>query len=165
MNYFLGISQVEEIKQRYRRLAFSLHPDRGGTTEAMQELNQQYHQALKGCHGATSRGSDGEDHTYRYDHNLEQAVIDKLGELIALGLPSVRIMLVGTWVWVDGETRPVKDQLKAVGLRWHSTREKWFWHAGEYRRGRSGANFGTIAAKYGYQEFEGEKRQRIAKTA
>ena len=39
-----GASRAE-IEQAYRRRAFNLHPDRGGSTEAMAELNVAYNQA------------------------------------------------------------------------------------------------------------------------
>jgi hypothetical protein len=45
----LGIAKTNDeeiIKIAFRRKAFELHPDRGGTTEAMQELNEAYKEAL-----------------------------------------------------------------------------------------------------------------------
>jgi anaerobic glycerol-3-phosphate dehydrogenase len=165
MNYFEANKTVEDIKAKYRRLALHYHPDQGGDEEKMKAINQEYHEALKRSHGATTQGSDGKEHTYYYNATTEQAVIDKLNELIRMALPDTRIMLVGTWLWVDGNTKPVREKLKDAGLQWHTEREKWYWHQGKYRRGKSAADFGTIVAKYGYEEFEPEKRKQLGKTA
>lgn len=161
-NYFADVAGVEQIKARYRELAFEYHPDRGGDTETMKIINCQYHERLKGCDSSTTRGSDGESHTYYYHQEREAAVAEKLAEIIARNLPDIRIMLVGTWLWVDGNTKPVKNQLKELGLKWHSKREKWYWNTGGYRRGNSNADFGEIAAKYGYEEFASENRRKLS---
>lgn len=161
MEYFLGLHTVEEIKSKYRRLAMHYHPDRGGDAEAMKSINREYHEALRRYHGAKTEGSEGKEHTYYYNEAIEQAVIEKLADLIQLSLPGVRIMLVGTWLWVDGETKLVKEQLKSAGLQWHTQREKWYWHTGRYRRGASHADFDKIVVKYGYREFESKKRKEL----
>lgn len=160
MNYFAGLTHVEEIKTRYRTLAMQHHPDRGGDAERMKVLNREYHDALRRCHGTTR--SEGDTHTYYYNEAAEQAVMDKLGEILSQQLPKIRIMLIGTWIWIDGDTKPVKDALKALGLRWHHQREKWYWHAGRYRRGASHADFEDIALKYGYREFHHNERRKLS---
>ena len=161
-NYFAGIIGVENIKTRYRELALEHHPDRGGDLAIMQEINRQYHERLKASNESTSRRSDGESHTYYYNEARETAVAEKLAEVIGRNLPDIRIMLVGTWLWVDGETKAVKAQLKEMGFRWHGQRGKWYWNTGSYRRGKSNADFGEIAAKYGYKEFHSEEKKRIS---
>jgi DnaJ domain len=40
----------EDVKAAYRRLASAAHPDKGGTEQAMAELNVAQEQALKECH-------------------------------------------------------------------------------------------------------------------
>lgn len=104
-NYFIGATTVEAIKARYRRLAMCHHPDKGGDIEVMKVINRQYHEALQSCHGTTSKGHEGTEHAYYYNEAVEQAVIDKLDELLRLSLPNIRVMLIGTWIWVDGDTK------------------------------------------------------------
>jgi hypothetical protein len=41
-NLFDGCKSAEEIKKRFRRLAFLNHPDRGGKASAMKEIIRQY---------------------------------------------------------------------------------------------------------------------------
>lgn len=162
MKYFNQLVTVEEIKAHYRRLAMSNHPDKGGDLRVMQEINDEYVAALKRCDGRTSTGSDGKEHTYRYDEKVEGEVISKIDELLKARLADVHIDLIGTWIWVTGNTKPVKDALKGMGCKWHSVRECWFWNAQPWRGGRSKSSLGALAAKYGCTRFENERAREIA---
>jgi len=148
MGYFEGLFTVGDVKSRYRALAKANHPDQGGVTAVMQAINAAYHAALAALDGQENIGSDGKRHVYRYDHDVEQEVMDKVMELLGLHLPGVEIEIVGTWVWVSGDTKPVREQLKAAGLRWHSKRQRWYWRRFTYRRHYSGASFETLRRMY-----------------
>lgn len=164
--FFTNCQTVNEVKSEYRRLCFIHHPDVGGDTATMQQLNAAYHNALKTFHGQTSKGNDGKDHTYYYNEEVEQAVMDKINELLALQLPNVDILLVGTWIWVTGDTRPVKDQLKAIGLKWHSKRSKWFFHTKSYRRRYNDkASFNDLCEIYGVKGYKAQAEEREALAA
>lgn len=154
--FFINCQTVNEIKSEYRRLCFIHHPDVGGDTATMQQLNAAYHKALKTFHGQVNQGSDGKDHTYYYNQDIEQAIIDKINELLALRLPNINILLVGTWIWVDGDTRPVKDSLKKAGLKWHSKRSKWFFHTATFHRKYSGIDFDDLCDVYGAKSYKNE---------
>jgi hypothetical protein len=153
VNWFVGLHTVEEIKSHYRRLAMQHHPDRGGDTAKMQDINAQYLVALKACHGQTSHDTEGREHTYRYNEAVEQAVMDKLYEILRIKFDG-QVSLIGTWIWIQGETRPVKDQLKAIGCLWHSKRAMWYWRQQEYRSRYSGQGLDALAARYGCRDFE-----------
>ena len=42
MTYLVDILSKNELKEKYRRLAFSYHPDKGGCTSIMQKINEEY---------------------------------------------------------------------------------------------------------------------------
>jgi hypothetical protein len=42
MNYFLGITDIDQAKLRYRKLAKQLHPDAGGTAVEFQKMRNEY---------------------------------------------------------------------------------------------------------------------------
>lgn len=46
MKYFLGITDIEQAKLRYRKLAKQLHPDKGGTAFDFQEMQTEYKEYL-----------------------------------------------------------------------------------------------------------------------
>lgn len=47
MNHFRNIGSLAELKRQYRVLALANHPDRGGTTEAMQQINIEFEKLFK----------------------------------------------------------------------------------------------------------------------
>ena len=46
MIYFQNITDLEEVKQRYRTLAKELHPDKGGSAFAFQQMQEEYKTVL-----------------------------------------------------------------------------------------------------------------------
>lgn len=161
--YFQGCSTVGQVKSEYRRLAKLHHPDVGGVTAIMQAINAAYHNILESLNGQTRTDqASGREYTYRYKRDVEQAVIDKLGELLGLQLGAgVTIEIVGLWIWVYGDTRPVRAKLGKNGakMRWHSKRQKWYWKpysgASKYR----GVSFSALRDTYGSRRFQGEDEQ------
>ncbi len=151
--YFQNCTTVNEIKAEYRKLCFQHHPDIGGDVETMKLVNLAYHKALAAAHGQTSKGTDQKDHTYYYSQEVEQVIIDKINELVALQMEDVNILLVGVWIWVDGDTKPHKEQIKNVGLRWNRKRSKWFWSppGSRKRRYNSKADFTDLCHTYGVE--------------
>ena len=168
-NFFANCTTVEEIKATYRRLAREHHPDLGGNPEVMKALNNAYEKALKGCHGKESIGTDGQPHTYKYNEEIERDVMDAIFALLALDMQGVEITLIGLWIWLTGDTKPYKAQLKELKCRWNPNRGCWYYRpeALGYRRS-SGANLEELAEKYGATNCSKFKKkagnQRKAKT-
>jgi hypothetical protein len=156
MKWFAGCHTVEEVKSLYRTLAKQHHPDRGGDTQTMQDINAAYHAALSRMDG--QKHNDGErEYTYQYNQQREQAAMDKIAELLRIR-GTFDVYLIGTWVWVTGDTKPIKDELKKAGCQWHSKRSCWYWRASEYKhKGKmSKYGLGAIAARYGYEQFSAD---------
>jgi hypothetical protein len=168
MKYFNAGWTVGQVKAEYRRLAMRWHPDRGGDTPTMQAINEEYTQALRNADGEVSYDADNNAHEYRYNEKRESAVMEFLDKLIRSGAlqPDVECELIGTWVWVTGDTKPVKDLLKAVGCRWHSKRVAWYWRPAGYRTFYNpNASLETLAAAYGATRIKGKQKddaERIA---
>ena len=47
MKWFNNPQTLEDLKQQYKRLAMAHHPDRGGNTKDMQEINGEYDRLFK----------------------------------------------------------------------------------------------------------------------
>ncbi|MBV4416990.1 J domain-containing protein [Clostridium tyrobutyricum] len=134
-NYFENIKTVEELKEKYRKLALKYHPDMGGTNEEMSEINNQYDVLFK-------KLKEG---------NQESPVDDGFREVInkIINL-NVKIEICGSWIWVSGDTKPYRKELKLSGLWWANKKKMWYWHSKEDRKKRrSNMSMQEIREKYG----------------
>jgi hypothetical protein len=149
MNFFINCQTIAEIKALYRELARKHHPDLGGNTATMQILNNEYEAALKAGHGQTTVGDDGKEHTYRYNEDSEKEVMEFIYNFLSKDLP-LEATLIGTWVWVTGDTKPHKEVLKELKCRWHSQRGCWYFRPSTQKHYRpSGGSLEELAQKYG----------------
>lgn len=167
MNWFDGLRTVESIKSRFRELAMQHHPDRGGDTRTMQDINAAYHAALKSCDGQVNHDEDNRAHTYRYNEAREQEAADKVIELLRILPAGVTLYLIGLWIWIQGTTREDRDtqaKLKTAGCVWHSKRHCWYWRAPEMRHyGRqSRYDLNTLAWRYGCRAFAAQEQSESA---
>jgi hypothetical protein len=157
LNHFADTQTIERIKNRYATLAAFMHPSAGGSATDYAELERQYLEALKALHGYVEKGDDGKERQYKFDADIEKGLADKIGDILSLKMGSaVKVCLIGTWIWVRGETKPFAPKLgkAGLGMRWSADKESWYFHFGAYRK-RSGktASFEGMARKYGYREF------------
>lgn len=164
--FFEGLTNPALIKQLYRVLAREYHPDLGGDLEIMKAVNTQYHIALKRADGFVTRERNEEtntdkEYTYKYQESVERDVAEQLAKILALQLPNVEILLIGTWLWVTGDTKPVKDQLKALGFTFHAKRECWCWHSGPRYRRTTNYSLDSIARAYGARQYFGDKTKLL----
>ena len=131
----------------------------------MQDINVAYQAALKAVHGHVSQGSDGKDHTYSYNQTVETEIMNKVADIIHTGMINVEIMLIGSWIWVKGDTKPYSKVLgkKGLGMFWHRKRAAWYWHLPTKRRARynTKADLAGLAASYGYQSFDLDTREQV----
>jgi len=139
---------LEELKAQYRQLAQQHHPDKGGDTATMQAINAEYDMLfpqLKDVH----KTKDGEKYTARQE-NTETA--DQFKDLITqlMRMDDIVIEVIGCFVWVMGDTKPHKEQLKALGFKWHSKKSAWYLAPEDYRK-RSRREYGLdeIRSMYG----------------
>lgn len=159
--YFTKFNTVAQIKNEYHRLAKLHHPDIGGDTATMQAINTEYQEALARCDGQTSKGSDGKDHTYTYNAETEQAIMDKIAEILGHNLDGIELELVGTWVWVGGETYQHKDILgKVLKMQFLRKHQRWAWHNGPKYRRRSNYSYNDIKSTYGAKSYGKQDDQK-----
>ena len=169
MKWFEGCTTTADVKKLFRELAMQHHPDRGGSTEKMQQINAAYLEALRHMDGQSETGktNEGESYTYTYTYKeeVEQSVIDKMGEVLRSGLldaGDLEVWLIGSWLWITGETKAHRHEIKELSFRFHGKRQAWYWHDGEYRRRyNSRVSLAELASRYGASKVanEDDKRQ------
>ena len=151
MKFFAACTTLDELKKEYRRLAMIHHPDHGGDTATMQAINGEYSEAfarLKDQHNAAA--DEAHQTTETPDEFI--TIISQL-----LRFPGLIVELCGSWLWITGETYAIKDQLKAAGCRWSSSKKAWYWHHPEegHRWHKGTATMSDIRTKYGSQTYKG----------
>ena len=142
MKYFRNVRTVEELRKQYKDLLKKYHPDNGGSEEATKEINAEYEQLF----GTLPHESEFEQ-TEIHEDRILRAAINKI-----IHLNGIDIEICGSWVWVSGNTYPVRNEIKAAGYRFSKNKKMWYFHNGEYRRMHKGfSSIEAIRAKYGSQ--------------
>ncbi len=147
-NLETGTYTLAQIKGKYRILARENHPDFGGSTEAMQLINNAYEELLK----------------YFANHETytvfeQQDAVNMEFMPILKKMHGVKIEIVGYWVWLTGNTIEHKDAIKQLKFKFSGSKKAWYWSPtiGEgYRRGT--ASLSTIRKTYGSTVVETEPK-------
>ncbi|MCL2619377.1 MAG: DnaJ domain-containing protein [Defluviitaleaceae bacterium] len=145
--YFTPTPQTaEETKKMYRKLAKQYHPDNGGDTQKMSEVNNEYHELwekLKNVH-VNAKGEQYERET----NETPEEFINLIN--ILMGLEGIVIEIIGCFVWVSGDTKPHREALKALKFRWHSKKLCWYLAPEDYKpRSRKDYDMDEIRHMYG----------------
>ena len=160
--YFEGIKTLEELRNKYRDLIKINHPDNGGALETMQEINSQYDAAFKLLKSGANLND--EKTKIKWSETEDAAIREALNKVV--GLKGLNIEIVGCWIWIDGETFPVKEVLKEAGYQWSRNRQKWHfapYGMTGYKKGGKKQDFDTIRRKYGSTNVENEGREELTK--
>jgi len=147
MNYFEGIKTLDELRKQYRNLAFLHHPDRGGDTEIMKEINNQYERLSKNLINSNEYFTDERK---EQEHHISEELRQKIEKIIYL--PNITIELIGSWIWITGNTYAVKSILKEEGFMFSAPKIAWYWHAGEYTK-----NSGNILSMEELRDYWGSQ--------
>jgi curved DNA-binding protein CbpA len=120
MKYFTNIKTIEELKKAYKRLAMQHHPDKGGTTEQMQEINAEYEKMFNLIKSGQTNATEENSEDFI---EVVNAIINCIG---------LEIEICGNWIWVSGDTYTHKETLKKNGFRWAVKKRMWYWRPAGY---------------------------------
>jgi hypothetical protein len=119
MKWFENITSIEELRNHYKKLLVRYHPDNNpdtDTTTLMQEINSEYDALLK----------QFSDSSETFDYSKETELKKVLNEVIKIKA-DIMVELVGSWIWVSGNSYSVRDRLKELGFKWSSKKHMWYW--------------------------------------
>jgi curved DNA-binding protein CbpA len=148
--FFEKVRTLDELRKEYHRLAFLHHPDKGGNTKTMQAINNQYEVLTKKLINSHEDYSDERKDWEMHVSEELQRMIEKV-----IHLDGVTIELIGTWLWISGNTYAVKEKLKAIGCKYSPPKSAWYWHEGEYvKNNNSLHSMDELRNLWGHQEIE-----------
>jgi len=160
MEYFTNPKTLEELKKEYRKLATQYHPDVGGSTEAMQKINAEYSMLfdiLKDVH----INADGETYHKETAEGPEQ-FIEIINELIHF--EGVIIEIIGSFIWVSGNSKPYREKLKDMNFRWSPNKSAWYLSPEGYKKhSHKDYSMNDIREMYGSQEVKTKPFMKILK--
>lgn len=121
---------LQELKQLYRAFAIQFHPDHGGDEETMKAINIEFSklfEILKVKHNqkAADDKKAGNYHgTYTTTETPEEfiEIISKLHKI-----QNIIVELCGSWLWISGDTKDSRQELKSAGCKWSQNKQQWYW--------------------------------------
>jgi len=139
--YFHDCKSLDEVKRRYKELALKHQPDRGGSTQIMQAINNEY-DAIK------------KNPFYKYYKETEEAKQDyiQFPEIISqiIGMKDIIIELCGNWLWISGSTYKYRKELKQYGFLFADKKKLWYYRPNDYKSSNQAPKpMDFIRRKYG----------------
>ena len=154
MKWFNNINTLDDLRRLYRKLAMEHHPDRGGLLLNMQEINHEYDLMSARLVNSNTQFSESRK---TYEHEVSKQMRVKIDEI--LNLEGVLIEIMGSWVWVTGNTFAVKTELKEAGFMFSHNKSCWYWHCGEYfKKSKKKFDLDDIRTLWGSEEINNQKQ-------
>lgn len=153
MKYFNKIETLEELKREYKKLVLKLHPDvnqEKDTTKEFQEMQKEYKIAfekVKNYH----KDADGKVYEKESDETPEEfkEIIDKI-----ILFRGCSIEIIGNWIWVSGNTKEYKEQLKNLNFNWCKNKFSWCYHKDKFvRKYKKHYTMDQLRDKFGSQRI------------
>lgn len=153
MSYIEKLRQakdIAELKTMYKKLMMQYHPDRNGSVEITQEINNEYEKLFK-----ILKNKSKEEVKEVPKHFID--LIDNL-----MKMNGAIIDVVGTWVWLSGDTYEHKEEIKTLGFKWSRVKKKWYLSPTPTKRKRgTGKSYEQITSEYGLQRFKSKGMKAI----
>lgn len=161
MKWFKNPRTLEELKKQYKQLAMEHHPDRGGSTETMQEINNEYDvlfSSLKNTHST----AEGETYTTEKETTETPEEFKNIINIL-INLEGVNIEICGSWLWLTGNTKEHKEVLKSLKFRWSKSKQAWYYHTSDYKKkSKKTFSLDEIRDLYGSKTVQAKPEMKIA---
>lgn len=156
LHYFKDCQTIEEAKASYKELAMKFHPDRckdPNATRIMQEINNEFERFIKEYKQSDRSGKTAKENATDYI-NIIEALLE---------LEGVEIELIGSWLWLHGETYQNKERIKGLGFKWSKGKKSWYWNGRDdsERKPHRSEDWITTRMRYGSEIITGKTKSRL----
>jgi curved DNA-binding protein CbpA len=160
--FFTTCLDEQQIKDEYRRLCRLHHPDlhtagcspeqTAAATRKMQEINAAYSIAMD---QAVRRAKPNFTES-QYDASATVAELIRQAIEAIIRFDNISIEICGAWVWVSGDTRPIKEALKDAGYKWAPRKDgqPWYFAGVPSMNRRRKYSLDEIRNRYGSERVE-----------
>ena len=92
---------------------------------------------------------------------IDEYAADIVRYIFNLKMDGVSIEIVGTFIWLTGNTKPYKDDIKALEFRYSPKKYAWYKAPSDYKkRSRKNYDMDTIRGMYGSQKVKEDKEEK-----
>ena len=155
-HYFTNCGNIDELKSLFRRLCIKLHPDTGGNANEFIAMHAEYESILK------SRKFQLKN---EYEEKAEYSFVEYFRPVLdkIIHLQDIHIEIIGTWIWVSGDTFDKREYFKECGFLFSGKKKAWFYN-GSTKKCRTYKNYTIedLRSKWGYEEVESNPAQQVA---
>ena len=156
-----GSFDPASLKSSYIRKMKEWHPDlRGETGLEMSKLINLAYESLK--NDSDREGlweTKGYSRTDSRENPFDEALAEAIAFALNLSAGILEVEVCGTWIWLSGDTRPFKEELKEFGFSWSKGKGKWYWRHGKhaFRKRNSNKEFtmDEIRSRHGSRHVYG----------
>lgn len=159
--WFDGYQTLDELKTHYKNLARQHHPDLGGSTRTMQEINAEYDAAMRRAIPDSNLSDKQKEDEFQAIEELREALN------FAVTLPeNVTIIIRGSWLWLEGQTYGAKEQIKSFvstsgeKFKFASQKKCWFF-AGVPSNGRGKMSLDEISQRHGHKVVSHKPQNKL----
>ena len=159
-NYFQSVKTLDEAKKLFKELAIKLHPDKNPNDESATANFQQMLNEFQSFKPTTEKFKGEAD---QWDGRTYSELIIQL-----MQIEGISITVCGSWIWLEGDTKPVKDQIKAVKTGdtmkcgFSGNKSQWYFSPKGYRKkSKKAHSFDDIKSYFGAEKVS-NKQKRIS---
>lgn len=156
-SYFSNTTNLQELKKEYKQLVKKYHPDnnKDDTLAIMQEINNEYDYILK------NRIFFENDEQKQKEIKFSNAMKNIIQKII--NYENIKIDIIGSWIWLEGNTYPIKDELKNYGFRWSKGKKKWYFTEQEFNKKRyKQKSYETLKNIYGFMKIDNQPSLKLS---
>ena len=155
MKYFINCKTLEDLKKEYKKLALKFHPDiNPNGLETMKAINNAYDELFQILKNAYNNKTENTNRQTKETPERFRSIIN-----ILIKLEGLKIEIIGSWIWIGGETFIHKDIIKSLGFAWSKSKKLWYLsdNNNQFDGLKKGRNIKDIRNKYGSQTIQTEK--------
>ena len=117
----------------------------------MKAINEEYQTLLKS--GRLNFGTSSQE--------IEAELMEVIQQLTVL--KGLTVEICGRWIWVTGNTFPLKKRLREIGCLWASKKKAWYWRSKKEKKRRTRTiSLDKIRQIHGSQVIKSSKIEAIA---